>query len=62
MQNVQVQVGQLAIELQNRLLGKLPTDIKIPKREDGTMSNNTIEKWEGNTPREGEKKESNHYF
>ena len=30
---MEVQVGQLATELQNRPLGKLPTDTETPKRE-----------------------------
>ena len=33
LQNLEVQVGQLANELRNRPLSKLPADTKMPKRE-----------------------------
>jgi len=33
LRNLEVQVGQLANELRNRPLGKLPTDTETPKRE-----------------------------
>lgn len=34
LQNLEVDVGQLATELRNRPLGKLLADTKMPKREE----------------------------
>ena len=49
LRNLEVQVGQLANELRNRPLGKLPADTKMPKRGYGAMPSNRIERWERNT-------------